>query len=714
LVQRVLSASSIILIGASVGVAMGVGAAAVAPDPASAAFFDDVHWTISTIAGAWLAWLGYFGRADTGDAPTPSDRDARLWFSLGLTSYAIGQILWNVQDLYHWHPFPAPADLFYLAMGPFCAVAFMIALRGRADAGQWRAFVLDAAALSVAVLAIVLALYLPRHGGAGPLQLSVLVAYPFGLLGALCCGIVLALVTRPRAALPWIMMLCSLTIMGLIWMLWNTLALDNAVGSGKGLNALFSVSGLSIGYAAAHWRLDISTSPAYARVTAAIRFLLPMVLVLLASGGILLAALLPDMNAGLRLIIGGASLLVTILAIIRQSFLLKERDDLLHAESSVRRRVARFDQMAAVIEDSIFVTRVEGSEFIYEELNPAALALLGPKAATAVGSNVRDVLPPGPGELALEQYQRCVARGEPVRYEIRFETPDGPHWNDSLLLPIRDNAGRITHIHGVSRNVTRLKAQTEKLERLAADLDRARQDAESASRAKSMFLANMSHELRTPLNAILGFTEVMERQVFGPVGSARYEGYLRDIHSSGQMLLMLVNQVLDLSKLEAGQYQLHEESVDLGEVAAETCAMLEQQAQSKGIMLANIRRPLPRVMADRRAIAQILMNLVANGLKFTPANGSVEVITDRAVDGSAQLMVRDTGMGIPQNEIQAVRQAFVQGSGATRSAEAGTGLGLTIVCSMAELHGGAVIIDSELGKGTTVTVRLPASRMLAA
>jgi two-component system cell cycle sensor histidine kinase PleC len=124
--------------------------------------------------------------------------------------------------------------------------------------------------------------------------------------------------------------------------------------------------------------------------------------------------------------------------------------------------------------------------------------------------------------------------------------------------------------------------------------------------------------------------------------------------------------------------------------------------------------PLPRIMADRRAIGQILLNLVANGLKFTPSDGSVEIITDRGVDGAPQLVVRDTGMGIPRDEIQTVREAFRQGSGATRSAEAGTGLGLTIVCSIAELHGGAVTIESEEGKGTTVTVRLPASRMLAA
>ncbi len=714
--QKPISTISVILICASIGVALAVGAAAVAPDPAYAAWFDNVHWTLSTIAAAWVGWLGYHQLTMSGAASVEAaaDRLARLWFARGLTAYALGQILWDFQTFIGWNPFPAPADLFYLLMGPCCAIGFIAAFAQRATASEGWAFGLDAAALSVAVLAVTLSLYLQLSGDADALQLGFLVAYPVGILSPVCCGIILVLMTRPRGALPWIVMLVALSAMGLIWMQWNALVLSEAVGSGKGLNAMFSLSSLLCGYAAANWRLRPSASLTYARLAATARYLLPMALVLLASAAIILVAVFPVEPLALELTIEGSAILVVALAIIRQSFLLKERDHLLRAESNVRRRVARFDQMAAVIEDSIFVTRVEGSDFIYEELNPAALALLGHRAEEAVGRPVRDVLPPGAAEVALEHYRQCVARGEPVRYEIRFETAGGALWNDSLLLPIRDSDGRITHIHGVSRNMTRLKMQTEKLERLAIDLDRARREAESANRAKSMFLAKMSHELRTPLNAILGFTELMDRQVFGPVGSERYQGYLKDIHSSGHMLLLLVNDVLDLSKLEAGQYQLREESVDLGEIAAETCAMLEQQAQSKGIRLSNIRRPLPRVMADRRAIGQILVNLVANGLKFTPRAGSVEVIIDRGPDGSPQLVVRDTGMGIPPQEIAVVRQAFVQGSGATRSAEAGTGLGLTIVCSMAELHGGTVAIDSEIGKGTTVTIRLPASRVLAA
>nr|WP_298683211.1 PAS domain-containing sensor histidine kinase [uncultured Dongia sp.] len=708
--QKPISLLSVILIGASFGVAIGVGAAAVAPNRAYAAFFDNMHWTIATVAAAWMGWLGYFSLQASGEA----DARARLWFARGLTAYAIGQVLWDIQVASGWNPFPAPSDLFYMLMGPCCAIGFITAFAQRAGAGEGWAFGLDAAALSVGVLAVTFSLYLQINADANILQLGVLVTYPVSFLSPVCCGLVLVLMTRPRAAVPWIMMLVSLTAIGFIWMLWNALVLDNAIGSGKGMNAMFSAASLLCGYAAANWRLQPSASLTYARLAATSRYLLPMVLVLLACTAIILITAFPNVPRALQFTVDGASILVVALAVIRQSFLLKERDLLLRAESKARQVERRMRIFFEATNDPIFVCRVERGRFVYEELNAAALAIIGKQPGEFQEMTPHDVMPADLADKVCGLYRQCVASGEPMRYEYAFDSPTGVHWFDTRLLPVRDAKGRITHLHGISRSVTDLKQQTGTLEQLAKDLDRARRDAESANRAKSMFLAKMSHELRTPLNAILGFTEVMDRQVFGPVGSERYAGYLKDIHSSGHMLLLLVNDVLDLSKLEAGQYQLREESVDLGEIAAETCAMLEQQAQSKGIKLSNIRRPLPRVMADRRAISQILVNLVANGLKFTPSDGSVDIIIDRGVDGSPQLVVRDTGMGIPQHEIDAVRQAFVQGSGATRSAEAGTGLGLTIVCSMAELHGGAVTIDSEIGKGTTVTVRLPASRMLAA
>jgi PAS domain S-box-containing protein len=713
------SAIHLILAGASLVVLLAVAAGYLSAAPATAVFFDDIHWTVATASAAAMAWFGYRSAGNETGVARP-----RYWFAWGLTSYAAGQLLWDVQSLAGWYPFPAPSDFFYLLIGPLCAIGFAAGLapdnscaNRRPDlrqAGDYWAFSLDAAALAAAVLAATLALYLPLSQSAGVLQLGVLVAYPVSLIGAVCAGLVLVLSLRPRAGLAWILLLAMLMLMGLIWMLWNALVLNSAVGTGKGMNALFSLASLLSGYAAATWRLEASPHPLYARVANTIRYLLPMALVVLACAAIIFTTAFADMPRSMQVVIDAAAILVAVLAIARQSFLLKEREILLKAEGEARYLEQRLRDLVSVSDDPIFVCRVEEDRFVYEELNAAALAVIGQSPVEFREVTPHDIMPPDLADRVYALYRQCVAGGQPMRYDYCFESPTGTHWFDTRLMPVRDATGKVTHLYGVARSVTDLKHQTDRLQQLAADLDRARREAESANRAKSMFLANMSHELRTPLNAILGFTELMERQVFGPIGQPRYEGYLHDIYSSGQMLLMLVNQVLDFSKLEAGQYRLQETEIDMGEVVAETCKLLDQQAQAKVLTLTHFRRPLPMIRADRRALAQIVMNLVANSLKFTPKGGAIEVVTGLSVDGRPEIVVRDTGIGIPPTEIESVRNAFVQGSGATRAAESGTGLGLAIVCSMAELHGGLVDIDSVVGRGTTVTIRLPASRLLAA
>ena len=713
------SAIHIILAGAGLVVLLAVAAAYLSASPAHALVFDDLHWTVATGSAAVMAWLGH--RAAGGDAAIARPR---YWFAWGLTSYAVGQLLWDAQSLAGWYPFPAPSDFFYLLIGPLCAMGFAAGLaprnRARAmrpdprHAADYWAFSLDAAALASAVLAATLALYLPLNQSAGIIQLAVLVAYPVSLIGAVCAGFVLTLILRPRLDLPWLLLLAMLMLMGLIWMLWNALVLNAAVGTGKGMNVLFSGASLLAGYAAATWRIEPSQNRTYARVADTIRYLLPMALVVLACAAIIFTTAFTDMQRPMQVVIDTAAILVAVLAIARQSFLLKEREALLKAESDARYLEQRLRDLVSVSDDPIFVCRVEKDRFVYEELNAAALAVIGKEPGEFREVTPYDVMPPDLADKVYSLYRQCVADGQPMRYDYCFESPTGTHWFDTRLMPVRDTTGRVTHLYGVARSVTDLKHQTDRLQQLAADLDRARREAESANRAKSMFLANMSHELRTPLNAILGFTELMERQVFGPIGQPRYEGYLRDIYSSGQMLLVLVNQVLDFSKLEAGQYRLQEAEIDMGEAVAETCKLLDQQAQAKVLTLTHFRRPLPMIKADRRALAQIVMNLVANSLKFTPKGGTIEVVTGLGTDGRPEIVVRDSGIGIPPAEIESVRKAFVQGSGATRAAESGTGLGLAIVCSMAELHGGSVDIDSVVGRGTTVTIRLPTSRLLAA
>jgi two-component system, cell cycle sensor histidine kinase PleC len=245
--------------------------------------------------------------------------------------------------------------------------------------------------------------------------------------------------------------------------------------------------------------------------------------------------------------------------------------------------------------------------------------------------------------------------------------------------------------------------------------DEARRRAEAANIAKSRFLATMSHELRTPLNAILGFSEVMKCELLGPMQNASYKAYAGNIHDSGRHLLQLINEILDLSRIEAGRYDLHEEPLRLCDVVEDCLRLLALRAESKGLhIVLDFAKGLEQIWADERAVRQICINLMSNALKFTPRGGQITLTVASTPEGGQLLSVKDTGPGIPKEEIPRVMQAFGQGSLAHQTAEGGTGLGLPIVQNLVTLHGGTFELRSELRKGTQAVVSLPKSRVLRA
>jgi two-component system, cell cycle sensor histidine kinase PleC len=270
-------------------------------------------------------------------------------------------------------------------------------------------------------------------------------------------------------------------------------------------------------------------------------------------------------------------------------------------------------------------------------------------------------------------------------------------------------------------NLAMLEARAEKdaligeLEQAKAKSDEARRHAEAANIAKSRFLAQMSHELRTPLNAILGFSEVMKNELFGAHAVPAYKDYANDIHNSGVHLLGLINEILDLSRIEAGRYELNEEAVALVQVAEECHHLLKLRATNRNIAIHDLFEPdMPRLWADERAARQICLNLLSNAIKFTPQGGEIWLKVGWTAAGGQYLSVRDTGSGIPENEIPIVLDTFGQGSNAIKSAEQGAGLGLPIVKSLIELHGGTFSLKSKLREGTEVVVTFPPERVMAA
>lgn len=242
----------------------------------------------------------------------------------------------------------------------------------------------------------------------------------------------------------------------------------------------------------------------------------------------------------------------------------------------------------------------------------------------------------------------------------------------------------------------------------------AKETAEQANRAKSRFLANMSHELRTPLNAIIGFSDMMQSAAHGPLGDAAYVGYSSDINSSAKQLLAVINDILDIAKIEAGRLELAEEIVALQTLCDSAVRIMRDQADRAGLTLVReIPNDLPNIKLDPRAIRQVLINLLSNAIKFTEAGGEVRLTAEITKDGEVKLQVSDNGIGMAEGDLQRVLEPFVQVDTEASRKYQGTGLGLTLCKQLVELHGGRLMIISRPKLGTTVTVHLPESRVLS-
>ncbi|MGE0501432.1 MAG: PAS domain-containing sensor histidine kinase [Rhizobiaceae bacterium] len=350
-------------------------------------------------------------------------------------------------------------------------------------------------------------------------------------------------------------------------------------------------------------------------------------------------------------------------------------------------------------------------------------------------------LAPGATRSEIEQSMTALVS------ERRLANANGPKggttWErqlaDGRWLQVNEITTRDGGTVSVGTDITQIKLHQEKLvdseRRLMAsiqDLEMARRDeearsreladlnrkymreterAETANRAKSEFLANMSHELRTPLNAIIGFSELMQQKLFGPLGADKYEEYTRDIHASGSYLLGVINDILDMSKIEAGQFSIDSEDIDLCPLIRETVRVVSVQAAKKSITVETKIGDTMRLYADRRAIKQIAINLLSNAVKFTGEGGRITVRA-RNVAGAMMLTIEDSGCGIPRDALGKLGRPFEQVQNQFSKNHIGSGLGLAISRSLAELHGGALKIRSKVGVGTIVSVRIPARRAL--
>jgi two-component system cell cycle sensor histidine kinase PleC len=276
---------------------------------------------------------------------------------------------------------------------------------------------------------------------------------------------------------------------------------------------------------------------------------------------------------------------------------------------------------------------------------------------------------------------------------------------DITAVKAQEEARRLNE-EELRKAVVNLERSQSELSDLARKYETEKIRAEAANQSKSEFLANMSHELRTPLNAINGFSEIMVAEMFGPLGDSRYGDYARDILNSGQHLLALINDILDMSKIEAGKMTLTFEPMDIEEVTEEAVRLVRTRAEAAGLALSAQTPPLPEIEADYRAVKQVLLNLLSNAVKFTPQGGSVQVAAERS-DDTVRISVRDTGIGIAAEDLERLARPFEQIESQHAKTQQGTGLGLALSKALVEMHGGSLALTSSPGQGTTASFTLP-------
>ncbi len=442
-----------------------------------------------------------------------------------------------------------------------------------------------------------------------------------------------------------------------------------------------------------------------------------------------LVLLISSLVTGTTMLIFGATVMVPVLRLreavaataadpehldahIMKSTRRDELGDVIAAFGKMQRDVARIhrreiERVVALTENSIAAMVAYDGEGRLVYCNAACLALCGVESAKALGAADYPRVAADPDAEALPLH-RHLAKGA-VSKELIIEVAEG------RFVPCLVSGGRLGGRKRAERlyyasilDVTEMHEYRQRLEETNLDLY-------ASSRAKSDFLAHMSHELRTPLNAVIGFSELMQREIFGPLGSPRYGEYVTDIHDSGVHLLEIINDILDLSKIEAGKVDLAEQNVDIAKAVQASVRLMRERADAAGLqMISEVSSSLPLVRADERMIRQILLNLLSNAIKFTPKGGTVTVDAGLMAGGEFEIAVKDTGIGIAAEDIPRVMEPFAQVENTLDRRFDGTGLGLPLVRSFVKLHDGAVDIESTPGKGTTVRVRLPKKRVVAA
>lgn len=450
-----LARARLALIVGLTGLLTGVAGIRLAQDVHWIRFFDNLHWTAGNTTAAVLAWIGL--RA----ARAESARGLR-WIAIGLTGYAVGQIIWDIQTLAGYTGFALPSDLFYLWLGPCVGVGLLIEAFRMADRVQRKTLLLDAATLAIAAMTLILVLYLPRRGDMALLPLTVLVAYPVSLFTAACIGLIAIPTLRLRVSWSYGLFLSSLAVTAISWMIWNLMALDDAIIDGTWFNSLFSFSALGMGLATLYWKIEPSGSPRWECWSEGFLRLLPLMAVVLSGGAVVLA----DPHGGVPKVISytiySGALVVVVLAMFKQSTLLREHDLL----KTVTRNLEISEQQKSLILHAVpDLVWLKGADGIYQMCNPAFERFFGASESEILGKSDSDYVDSELARYFRETDRKAMEAGHPVRNQhwVTFAHDGRRALLETFKTPVRDRDGKVLGVLGISRDITERERANQQL-----------------------------------------------------------------------------------------------------------------------------------------------------------------------------------------------------------------------------------------------------------
>ena len=669
--------------------AAAFGAISFVKDDKLRSALDNVHWTVAYAAAAWLAWIGV-------SVAEPETRRTRQWFAWGLTAYAIGQVLWDIQVAIAWNPFPGPSDVLYLLLGPAFAAGLIEAMRSRIPGSALRSAMLDTSAFVAASIALILALYLPLRHDSSVLQMTVLALYPVGMIAAASLAFMAFLTLRMRPTPSAVLMLLTTLANSALWLRWNALTLSNGLGTGTLYNACFSATALATGVAAMTWDPAPLRSPRWQQRLQSVMHALPMLVVIAATMAVAIVTANPTSMLVTACATYGAGIVI-LLALMRQHLMFREEIRLRDAESHFHTLFESATDAILVMRGPQFMACNAAAERMFQ-LTREQLCSMTPGDVSpelqSDGKRTADLAPvilerAYGGQSQLFAWNHRRADGTVFEAEVRLDLVQLPTGN-LLQAVVRD----VTERNAAERQRHVLEEQLRHSSRLEA---------------VGRLAGGVAHDFNNILTVILGMTDLAQRR---PNVDDRLSHDLDEIRHAAKRAARLTSQLLAFSRRQV----ITPVPCDLDGLVTSSLQMLKPLLGEDIELCVTCSEGESTILADPTQIEQVLINLAVNARDAMPQGGQLEIETfpfhvseDRARAARVQpgpyrcLQVRDHGSGIAPELLEHVFEPFFT----TKELGRGTGLGLATTHGIVHQSGGFIDLTSKVGAGTTFRVYLP-------